>query len=94
MIRKLITVVLPFLVPFVAYWIYWWAAKRRQIAAAQGKPPSVLESFPWTWLVTAGTGLAIVTLSLTVILGGNDPSSQYHSPRLEDGKVVPGRFGS
>lgn len=94
MTRQLLTIVLPFLVPFIAYGIYWWAAKRRQLAAAQGTPPSALESFPWTWLIAAGAGLAVLTLSLTVILGGNDPSEKYHSPRLEDGKIIPGRFGS
>lgn len=94
MTRKLITVVLPFLVPFAVYGIYWWAAKRRQLAAAAGKPPSALESFPWTWLVTAGAGLAVLTVSLTVIFDRNDPSAEYHSPRLENGKIIPGRVGS
>tara|TARA_A100001037_G_scaffold41490_1_gene32581 strand:+ start:903 stop:1187 length:285 start_codon:yes stop_codon:yes gene_type:complete len=93
MIRKLLTVALPFLTPFVVYLIYWWTVRRRQLMEAQGRKVAPWEDFPWTWVVTAGAVLTAMTLIATTMLTGGDPSEAYHSPRLEDGKIVPGRIG-
>ena len=37
MIRKLITIGLPFVAPFIVYFVWWWATKRREMAAADGR---------------------------------------------------------
>lgn len=93
MIRKLLTIVLPFLVPFVVYMIYWWTMRRRQLMEAQGRKVSPWEDFPWIWLLSAGCVLAILTLGAVALLSGGDPFAEYQTPRFEDGRIVPGRVG-
>ncbi len=93
MIRKLLTIGLPFLAPFTVYLIYWWTLKRRQLAEAQGREIGPWEDFPWVWLSTAGAGLAALALVAVVFLGDNDPFAEYQTPRFEDGKIIPGRVG-
>ena len=93
MIRKLLTVALPFLTPFVVYLIYWWTMRRRQLMEEQGRKVAPWEDFPWTWVVTAGAILTALALVSTTMLSGGDPLNEYHPPRYEDGKIVPGRVG-
>lgn len=92
MIRKLITIGLPFLAPFAVYWVWWWATKRRELAAADGRRLPSWQELPWGWLVVAGSSLLAVSLILGVLFGSDPRSGVYTSPRLEDGVVVPGRI--
>lgn len=93
MIRKLLTIGLPFLAPFAVYMIYWWTVRRRQLIEAQGQPVGPWEDFPWAWLITLGAVLAAAALVATALFSGGDPFAAYQTPSFEDGKIVPGRIG-
>lgn len=93
MIRKLITIILPLLTPFVVYYIWWWSTKRREMIEAQGGKVAPWEDLPWVWLITAGAGLVALSLIVTALLSGGDPFGDYVTPRMESGKIVPGRVG-
>ncbi|NKB55913.1 MAG: hypothetical protein GKS00_06220 [Alphaproteobacteria bacterium] len=93
MIRKLLTIGLPFLSPFIVYLIWWWTTRRRALAEAEGRKVAPWEDMPWIWLISAGAALAATALIVTAVLSGGDPFAEYQTPRFEDGKIVPGRVG-
>ncbi len=90
MIRKLLTVALPFLAPFLVYLIYWWTTQRRKLAEAHGREVSPWEDFPWVWTMSAGATLTALVLVVMAIIPGDAPTEAYRTPRFEDGKIVPG----
>ncbi len=94
MIRTLLTIALPLLTPFLVCLIWRWAARRRVLAESEGREIGTIENLPWAWLISTGVALMVVFLTLTALFSGDDPFAEYHPPRFEDGKVVPGRVGN
>ncbi|MGO8916744.1 MAG: DUF6111 family protein [Stellaceae bacterium] len=85
MIRVLLTVVLPLLLPTVLYLLWLAAAQRMPLAA-----PAQWRALPWPWLV--GIGLVLVAAML-YFLGtrvGGSPQGVYVPPQYIGGHVVPG----
>lgn len=84
--RIFLHIFLPLITPLVLYTI--WAkidAKRK----GRGMPD--WEEGHWFWVSVIGCVLAAVSLIYLTTLG-DDTIGKYQSPRLEDGKIVPGRF--
>jgi Family of unknown function (DUF6111) len=87
MLRVLVTIVLPLLLPTAIY-LLW-------VRLAQGPQPAESgrwAALPWVWL--AGTGfvlLALVLFVVTVHFGTATPGV-YVPPRWENGRVVPGHI--
>ncbi len=81
MLKKLLFTIVPMLVPFVLYGIYWWVARRR---TSRG-----LSDVPWTMLFAAGLVLIIISLVALNFLSGYDIGLEYTPARLEDGRLVP-----
>lgn len=81
MSRILLQIILPLLLPTVAYFLW----------VLLGRPggPNVLEETPWFWLIIVGVLLMGGGLVATALTGGVDPGRQIIQPRLEDGRVVP-----
>ncbi len=80
MARILLQVVLPFLLPFLAFFLW-------RLLVARGQ--RFLDNTPWYAL--AATGLALVSVSLVVLaLIGGDPPGRYLPARLEGDRIVPG----
>ncbi|MSP83653.1 MAG: hypothetical protein EXQ94_12225 [Alphaproteobacteria bacterium] len=90
MIRILLEVILPLLLPFVGYGIWLHFARRKAELIAAGALPSWQDA-PWTWLVVTGIGLAVASVLALVFVGGAAPGSRYIPPSYVDGQVVPGR---
>ncbi|HXY98654.1 MAG TPA: DUF6111 family protein [Stellaceae bacterium] len=85
MIRILLTVVLPLLLPTLVYLLWLAVAQRAPLGA-----PAQWRALPWPWLV--GIGLALVAAMLYFIgtrIGGS-PLGVYVPPQYIDGQVVPG----
>ena len=87
--RIFLHIFLPLIAPLVLYTI--WAkidAKRK----GQGLPD--WEEGHWFWVIVAGFLLAAVSLVTLSTLGDDvdDIKGQYQSPKLEDGRIVPGQF--
>ena len=91
MIRQIITIAAPLLAPFVIYYIWRWAARRRADAESQGKPLPHWQELPWTWLIISGAALTALVLVLTAVLG-TETDGVYIPPHMEDGVIVPGTF--
>ena len=83
--RILLQVVLPLLAPIVIYSIWsYWEAKR------QGKGMPSWEEGNWFWAALIGVFLSVATLTYVATTGAN-PNTEYTSPRLENGNIIPGQ---
>jgi hypothetical protein len=89
MLRKLLTVVLPLMLPTLIYMAYMMI-DRRKAAASGGAPVPWWVGAPWTWLITGGVLLATIVLVTVALTGGFDTSGSYHPARLIDGRVIGG----
>jgi len=83
MTRIALTIVVPLILPTVAYWLWLGATGR----FAVGGPAAL----PWPWLLSAGVVLTALTLFVVTVHYGNSPQGTYVPPHVEDGKMVPGR---
>ena len=83
MIRILLTIVLPLLLPTLLYML-WLVASRRTALAA----PSPWRDLPWIWLAAAGIVLAALLLFFINVRVGSQ--GIYVPPKYIDGRVVPG----
>ncbi len=87
MLRILLTIVLPLLLPTALYllWISALGAPRADSAVAWS-------SLPWVWLVGAGAVLLIAVLLLVSLGFGTRQEGVYVAPRYENGRIVPGHI--
>ncbi|MBL8690292.1 MAG: hypothetical protein JNL04_14390 [Rhodospirillaceae bacterium] len=90
MIRILLTVFLPLLLPSTLY--FMWFANERRRAIAAGTPESMprLGDVPWFVLGSAGVVIAAVVLVASSIYSGDEPGKVYVPPHVEGDHVVPG----
>ena len=88
MLRKLLTIALPLAVPFIVYWIYLMAARRRARLADAGDLPRWQQA-PWTLIVVAAVVLMSASLVVFGLSAGVEPGIKLAPPRLENGEVVP-----
>ena len=86
MMRVLLTIVLPLLLPTLLY-VLWLVTMRR--AALAG--PAPWRALPWVWLVGAGLALSMLLLFVIGVRIGT-PEGTYVPPRYIDGRVVPGHI--
>jgi hypothetical protein len=82
MLRILLFYILPFLLPFIGFFTY-------RYLVTDGR--ALLQNTPWFVLCVAGLALVIVSLVTLAFTGGWDTAGDYAPPRLEDGRIVPGR---
>lgn len=88
MLKKLLTVVLPLLLPFLLYAVYMLLARRKATLAGEGRLPRWQEA-PWTLIVVAGIGLMGAILVMARLMSGAEPGAEITPPRFVDGEVVP-----
>ncbi|MCP4330920.1 MAG: hypothetical protein GY791_21235 [Alphaproteobacteria bacterium] len=87
--RIFLQTAIPLLLPFALYFGYLYLARLGRGRSGEGLVPS---SIPWTWLLVIGVVLAAVSLGAMALVGSGAPGDPYVAPRMEDGKIVPGRF--
>lgn len=80
MARVLLEVVLPFLAPFLLFFLYLLLVTRGRRR---------LERVPWFVLVICGLALACLGLVAPAFLGGHPPGGEYVPPHVENGRIVP-----
>jgi hypothetical protein len=93
MIRIVLSIVLPLVLPTALYFLYvWYMARRARAADPTGSnaPPEV--DVPWWWLALAGMVLVLVSLAINFVDTGAKPGGRYEPARIEGGKLVPGRI--
>lgn len=86
MMRKLLTVALPLLLPFVLYWAYLSLGRRK---AAGAGAAARRQDVPWIWIAGAGVVLMIASLAAFGLSGGVAPGTRMVPPTLVDGEIVP-----
>jgi hypothetical protein len=85
MLRKLITIVLPIVLPFVVYWI---ALKLDQRRRAEGEVPR-WEKTPWVLLSLCAAVLLCASLFWFRTHSGVLPGTKLVPPSLVNGQIVP-----
>ncbi len=84
MLRVLLTIVVPLLLPTLLYvgWIslLQWPGNGETLRWTD---------LPWVWLALAGALLLAVVLVVVTVHFGEPETGQYMPPRYEDGRVVP-----
>ena len=87
MLREILTLVVPLLLPTVLYLVWLRATRWSEAgtAAAWGK-------FPWVWLAAIGVALTAVVLVVVTVGFGTAMPGIYVPPRYEGGNIVPGHI--
>lgn len=83
MLRIFLEIVLPFLLPFIAFFGYRLLMRRGQ---------ALLASPPWYALTIGGLVLVCVSLVALAFRREGPVEGIYVPPHLEDGRVVPGEI--
>ena len=92
--------VLLFLLPFVLFWLLIkFVRGRRRTTAAGASDPATLaadeareERRAWVFIASLVVIIGGVLTALLLTSRGGDRDQIYIPPRVEDGRVVPGRF--
>lgn len=92
MVRTLISIVVPFITPMLCYAVWIWFQARKQERLSHGEALAAWQQWPWIWLVSIGSGLAIVTL--LVLFSMSDPltDDRWVPPAVINGEVIPGHY--
>ena len=87
MLRVLLTIVLPLLLPTALYLLWATALRpgRRNGAAVWG-------ALPWIWLAGMGVALLGIVLFVVTVHFGAPQEGVYVPPRWENGEIVPGHM--
>jgi threonine/homoserine/homoserine lactone efflux protein len=88
MARLLALNALFFLVPFAAY-AGWLFATKRTVRSAEDWPTRTV-----VILSSIGAVFVLIGLVLLVSFSGTSTNETYYPARVQDGELVPGRFGN
>lgn len=86
--RIFLHAVLPFLLPTIVF-VLWVIFSQRH--DHEQSPVERISGGPWFWLLVSGFVLFSAGLGY-LAMEGEEPGGTYEAPRLEDGKIVPGRI--
>lgn len=90
MIRRLLTLVVPLVLPALVY-LGWLALERRRSEDKARNWNGSWAALPWEWLSVAGVVLAALTLFMTVLLRTAPPIHSVYTPaHVVNGHVVEG----
>ena len=84
MLRVLLTIVLPLLLPTAIYVAWIWFTSR-----SANREPVRLGTLPLVWLAVAGVALLALVLVTVSVRFGQPVRGRYVPPRYEDGQVIP-----
>ncbi|RCK52198.1 hypothetical protein TH25_06585 [Thalassospira profundimaris] len=91
MLREIIQIGLPIILPFVVYLTWLKYARAKAIREGHDVVPP-WDRGPWLLLFFIGILLAGSILVFTALTSGESPDSVYHAPELKDGVITPGYF--
>jgi hypothetical protein len=87
MLRVLLTIVLPLLLPTALYLL--WVTTLRP---AQQNGATLWTALPWLWLAGAGVALLAIVLFVVTVHFGAPQEGVYVPPRWQNGHIVPGHI--
>lgn len=82
MMRLLLTILLPFLLPILIFLVYAVYQNR--------KNPDQPVTIPWGWLFVLGGALAGITILAVELTNQSAKDVNYQPSRLIDGQIIPG----
>ena len=85
MIRKLLMVVLPLLLPTLIYMAYMLVERRRAVASGD-TPLPWWAGAPWATLVISGVALSAIVLITVAVTGGSEVHRTYYPTHPIDGR--------
>ncbi len=86
MLRVLLTIVLPLLLPAALY-LLWVTTLRRPV-----NDTTLWGALPWVWLAGAGVALLALVLFVVTVHFGARQEGVYVPPRWQNGHIVPGHI--
>ena len=86
MLRVLLTIVLPLLLPTALYLLWVTTLRPARNGAIFWR------ALPWIWLAGAGVALLAVVLFVVTVHFGTPQEGNYVPPRWENGHIVPGHM--
>lgn len=100
MIRLLLTILVPLVLPTLVYFIYRAIVRpRRPASAGQAQNASddddldqAAQSAPWLRLLVAGVALVGLSLVFLADYGRERPNGVYVPPQVVGDEIVPGHF--
>ena len=84
MIRNIVTELVLFLTPFVAYALFLWATRAGVLDVSAWSLPRLM------WLASAALVLMIASFVVLAQFSGAPPGLTYIPAHLENGRLVPG----
>jgi hypothetical protein len=87
MIRVIVTIVLPLLLPTALY-LLWVTA----LGARHDRRPTTWRSLPWVWLAGSGAVLLAIVLVFVTVGFGTSQQGVYVAPRFIGGRIIPGHI--
>jgi len=87
MLREILTLVVPLLLPTVLY-LAWL----RAMQWAQAGGAVVWRKLPWVWLAVTGVALTALVLFVVTVGFGTAVRGTYVPPHVENGSIVPGHI--
>jgi hypothetical protein len=87
MLREILTLVVPLLLPTVLY-LVWIRAVRWSEAGGQ----ATWSKLPWIWLAVTGVALTALVLFVVTVHFGIATPGIYVPPHFENGRIVPGHI--
>lgn len=92
MLRSILTILVPFLIPFVCYYVWAWFQSRKKDREDQGLPLTAWQSFPWANLIISGSVLAIGALVFLFLQAEPPQQGRWVPAKIVDGEIVPGHM--
>lgn len=83
--REILTLVVPLLLPTVAYLIWL-----RTMHWSEPGGAVTWHKLPWVWLALSGVALAAIVLAVVTVGFGTTTPGVYVPPHIEKGRIVPG----
>ncbi len=88
MLKKLLTVVLPLILPFLVYWVYLLLAQRKARLQAEGRLPGWQDA-PWPWIIVSGVVLMAAALGYVRVTTGVERTEPLLPPAGSSATVDP-----
>jgi hypothetical protein len=89
MLREILTLVVPLVLPTVLYLVWLRAVRWSEEGGALA-----WRKLPWVWLAAIGVMLTAIVLFVVTVGFGTAAPGIYVPPRFENGRIVPGHVES
>ena len=87
MLREILTLVVPLLLPTALYFAWLQLSRWLETSGTAAR-----RKLPWVWLAAIGVALTALVLFVVTVGFGRAVPGVYVPPRVENGQIVPGHI--